>query len=89
MNTFIGEFDLNLIMSGEKLKRDQWEGYWEWKDDTIFLHCEDGHVMSINESEDVHSTVSNILQKDWVIANADNCKILKNEIEEKIIKEVF
>ena len=64
---------------GAKMKRANWKGYWEWRDNTIFMHCEDGRVLDIRETDDVAFTLDNILANDWENATPYNCPVLVRE----------
>ena len=72
-----------------KMKRAAWKGYWEWRDGTIFMHCEDGRVMDIRETEDVEFTLENILANDWQDATPGNCPVLAREIALDTARELM
>lgn len=55
------------MLDGQKVKRAGWKGYWEWEDNTIKMHLEDGRVIDILEMESVAYTFSNIAENDWVV----------------------
>lgn len=69
-----------MIQEGLKYKRPEWKGYWEWKDGTILMHCSDGKVLDIRETEDVAFTLENVLAADWVRATPSNCPVLATEM---------
>lgn len=50
---------------GYKAKLPEWEGYWEWENNTIMMHCKDGRVIDIRETDDVEFTFGNIARSDW------------------------
>lgn len=77
----IGAFNMELLKSGKPLKRGQWDGYWMYDadKDTIIIHCKDGQLVDIRETEDLEFTINNILAKNWEIATATNCKMLRKE----------
>lgn len=52
---------------GSKVRRHGWQGYWEWDGTTIWMHCRDGFVLDIRQTDDVNFTLSNILASDWEI----------------------
>lgn len=56
-----------LLKDGKCVKRKEWGGYWKWENNTIMIHCKDGKVLDIRETEDVNFTMSNILEDDWEV----------------------
>lgn len=63
------------MLSGKKVKRPFWDGYWAWEAGTIMIHERDGNVMDIRSTQHVAYTFDNIASKDW--------EIVKEEEEEK------
>ena len=59
------------LLNGEKIKRPLWEGYWEWENNTIMMHCQDGSVVDIRETDFVAYTFSNIAQRDWMVVELE------------------
>ena len=57
-----------LMRQGKKIKLPEWKGFWAWKNNTIMLHCGDGVVMDIRETDDVSYTFGFICREDWIIA---------------------
>ena len=55
------------MLNGEKIKRALWEGYWVWENNTIMMHCRDGSVCDIRQTDFVAYTFSNIAQRDWMV----------------------
>lgn len=63
------------LKEGKKIKLKSWNGYWEkQKDvysregkDTVYMHCKDGRVLDIRDTQDVMFTLGNIAQNDWEI----------------------
>ena len=55
------------LLNGEKIKRPLWKGYWVWENNTIMMHCRDGSVCDIRETDFVAYTFSNIAQRDWMV----------------------
>ncbi|MCX0360048.1 hypothetical protein LI034_03405 [Clostridium perfringens] len=45
------------------------EGYWIWDNEkeSIFMHCKDGKVLDIRETQDVYFTFSNVAREDWEV----------------------
>ena len=73
---------MRMVREGKKYKRADWKGYWEWKNNTILMHCADGRVLDIRKTEDVAFTMENILASDWVHATPANCPVLAQEMVE-------
>lgn len=69
------KFDFELLKKGTPLKRKSWGGYWKWKNNTIMMHCKNGKVLDIRETDDVDFTMSNVLANDWEVATNENCTI--------------
>lgn len=55
------------LLNGKKIKRPLWEGYWAWENGTIMMHCRDGEVTDIRNTDFVAYTFSNIAQRDWMV----------------------
>ena len=61
------------LLNGKKIKRPLWEGYWAWEHNskdglpTIMMHCRDGSVCDIRDTDFVAYTFSNIAQRDWMV----------------------
>lgn len=60
---------LKAMKEGKKVKLPEWQGYWIWnkEKESIFMHCKDGMVLDIMETQDVYFTFSNVARKDWEI----------------------
>ncbi|MDU3600323.1 MAG: DUF2829 domain-containing protein [Clostridium perfringens] len=67
---------LNLMKQGFKVKLPSWAGYWCWENNTIMMHCKDGEILDIRNTDRVEYTMSNIASEDWVIANEENTPVL-------------
>lgn len=52
---------------GHKVKRKHWSGYWRLEDGELIMHCRDGRVLNLRESEDMVYTLRNISCNDWEI----------------------
>lgn len=59
------------MLSGKKIKRPQWKGYWSWENGTIMMYCRDGSVTDIRETPMPAYTFSNIAQRDWMVVEDD------------------
>jgi hypothetical protein len=70
---------LKEMKQGKKVKLPNWEGYWQWENDSIKMYCKDGRVLDIRKMEDVGYTMSNIVSDEWVIAGENDTRILKEK----------
>lgn len=72
---------LELLKQGFKAKLPSWGGYWIWDKEkqTIMMHCKDGKVLDIRETQVVEYTLSNVLSNEWIIATDENTPILGGE----------
>lgn len=59
------------LKQGAKVKCPEWAGFWAWEDGTIKMHCKDGRILDIRETEDVDYTLSFILRRDWEIVEGE------------------
>lgn len=55
------------MKKGHKVKRPFWKGYWAWENGTIMMHCRDGKVEDIRDTEHVAYTFDNVAAKDWEV----------------------
>lgn len=46
-------------------------GYWAWENETIMIHCWNGMVFDIRETEDVDFTFGFITEGSWYIKNTN------------------
>ena len=69
---------LKQMKQGKKVKLPSWAGYWVWDEDnqTIFMHCKDGRVLDIRETEVVEYTLGNVCSDEWILADDTNTPIL-------------
>lgn len=63
------------FISGTPVKRKVWKGYWKYHYGKVEMHCKDGKVIDIKDSEDILFTISGILADDWEIATSKNTSI--------------
>lgn len=58
-----------IMKTGCHVKRPAWRGYWEYDSDgdRIMMHCGDGRVLELRETDDLSFTLGNILSDDWLI----------------------
>lgn len=63
------------LLNLKKVRRHLWKGYWSWekspKDNlpTIMMHCRDGSICDIRDTDFVAYTFSNIAQRDWEVVD--------------------
>lgn len=63
---------LEALKTGYKVKLPSWAGYWEKDGDTVKMHCKDGDVFDIRETEDVFYTLANITSDEWEVVGECN-----------------
>lgn len=63
---------LEALKTGYKVKLPSWAGYWEKDGDTVKMHCKDGNVLDIRETEDVFYTLANITSDEWEVVGECN-----------------
>ena len=56
------------MLNGKKVKLPSWSGYWAWENRTIMMHCRDGSVIDIRNTDNPVYTYTNIASDDWIIA---------------------
>lgn len=60
------------LKQGAIIKLPEWSGYWRWEDNSIKMHCKDGKVLDIRETDNVDYTLTFIFRDDWeVVAGPD------------------
>jgi len=64
------------LKQGAIVKLPEWAGYWRWEDNSIKMHCKDGKVLDIRETDNVDYTLTFILRDDWEIAAGSDVKDL-------------
>ncbi len=62
---------LEVLKSGGAVRLSHWTGYWKMEDETIMMHCRDGSILDIRETEDVFYTLQNIASEEWEICELD------------------
>lgn len=69
---------LKLMKQGKKVKLPSWGGYWTYDvdKDSIYMHCKEGNVLEIRETDRLSYTLSNILSDEWIVADEENTPIL-------------
>ena len=66
------------MKKGNKVKLPSWAGYWVYDadGDKIWMHCKDGRVLEIRETEVLSYTLENICSDEWIIADETNTPVL-------------
>lgn len=64
------------LKHGAAVRCPEWAGFWAWEDDTIKMHCKDGRVLDIRETEDLDYTLTFILRDDWEVIGSIDENIL-------------
>ena len=57
------------LKQGAKIKMPEWAGFWAMEDGNIKMHCKDGRVLDIRETEDIDYTLGFIMREDWILAD--------------------
>lgn len=70
---------LEVMKQGNKVKMPNWSGYWSVENGSIKMHCKDGRVLDIRETEDLFYTLGFITSSEWIIADENNSKVLHGE----------
>lgn len=55
------------LREGKKVKLPTWAGYWQKGGNEIMMHCHDGRVLNIRESDNIFWTLENICSDEWEI----------------------
>lgn len=55
------------MLNGKHVKLPSWSGYWAWENNTIMMHCKDGTVLNILETENPAYTFTNIATNEWEV----------------------
>jgi len=73
------------LKRGFKIKRKDWIGYWQLEDGKVMIHCKDGKVINLVDSDDIVFTLENAACDDWeVITTVDNVGLPYNpEVKKK------
>ena len=73
------ECALKQMKEGHKVKLPSWAGYWVYDPTNggkIWMHCKDGRVLEIRETEVLDYTLQNICSDEWIIADETNTTVL-------------
>lgn len=70
-----------VMKHGAKVKLPSWGGYWCWDKEkqTIMMHCKDGRVLDIRDTQNDAYTLDNICSDEWMIADESNTQVLGGE----------
>ena len=63
---------LEALKAGYKVKLPSWAGYWQKDGDTVKMHCKDGRVLDVRETEDVFYTLAFIASDEWEVVGECN-----------------
>ena len=60
------------LLSGKKIKRPAWKGYWCFEksprgDNSIMMHTMEGDTIDIRDSVNTPYTFENTVMKDWMV----------------------
>ena len=59
------------LARGNIVRRNAWHGYWEYVvedgKDKIYMHCADGKVLEVRDTDDILFTLRNACADDWVV----------------------
>lgn len=59
------------MLKGSKVAHVDFKGgYWAWEKGTIMIHCHDGKVLDIRETDDVSFTFGFITDDRWYVKEA-------------------
>ena len=65
-----------LMKQGVKVKLPNWAGYWAWENGTIMMHCKDGEVIDLRDTERPEYTFTNMASEDFMVADEKNTPVL-------------
>ena len=57
------------MLAGKKVRLPSWKGYWAWENGTIMMHCWDGEVLDIRNTDNPEYTFTNIASSAWKIVD--------------------
>lgn len=56
------------MLNGKRIAHELWKGgYWAWENNTIMIHCYDGKVLDIRETENTAYTFGFIVEDRWYV----------------------
>ena len=71
----INQFNLSFrnayfqMLNGKHVALPAWSGYWAWENNTIMMHCNDGKVIDIRETNNPAYTFGNIAENNWGVVD--------------------
>ena len=65
-----------LMKQGVKVKLPNWAGYWAWENGTIMMHCKDGEVIDLRDTERPEYTFANMASDEFIVADEENTPVL-------------
>lgn len=71
---------LELMKQGYTVKMPNWAGFWKLENGNIMMHCKNGEVLDIRQTNDILYTLGFILSDEWVLAGESNCPVLLGEV---------
>lgn len=54
---------------GHKIRRSHWTGYWCLEHGEVIIHCKEGRILNLRDTEDMIYTLKNIASNDWEIVS--------------------
>ena len=58
---------LAAMQEGKKVKCPEWLGFWQMKNGKIMMHCKDGNVINLTDTEDIIYTLSLVYQVQYIL----------------------
>lgn len=55
------------MLNGKKIRLPSWSGYWVWENNTIMMHCRDGSIVDIRDTDNPAYTFNNVASNDWEV----------------------
>ena len=65
-----------LMKQGVKVKLPNQAGYWVWENGTIMMHCKDGEVIDLRDTERPEYTFANMASDEFIVADEENTPVL-------------
>lgn len=65
-----------LMKQGVKVKLPNWAGYWAWENGTIMMHCKDGEVIDLRDTDRPEYTFANMASDEFMVTDEKNTPIL-------------
>ena len=70
------------MKKGSDIKLPSWKGFWKWNDEkkTIMMHCKDGKVINVFDTEQYEYTLQHLASDEFIIATEENCPLKGGKI---------